>query len=637
MLLLLSSALAETRELGKLVLDGVPEIPAAVTESLRPYAEIRSAGLFDFDPRGNGILISTRFGETSQVHRVAAPGGDRRQLSFFAEPVAGAAYDPARAGGVYLVMDQGGGEFFQFYWYDLVTGTRALLTDGRSRNTGFALAPKGGRFAYSSTRRNGKDTDLWLQEGLDPASARMITAVEGDWTVTGWSPDESRLVVQHELSVTDSELAIVDLASGKMEAVDPARASGVAWGGGAFSGDGKAIYATTDEGSEFKYLVKVDLATRQKTKIWSADWDVSNFALSPDGRWLAWEVNEGGRSRVWLARADKPEKARALDLPLGVVGGIGFDRRSTRLGLSMSTTDSASDVWVADLAGAVTRWTFSETGGLDPSRFIAPSLVEYPSFDGRKIPAWLTRPPGSGKVPVLIAIHGGPEAQATASFSPNVQYWVNELGLAVLQPNVRGSTGYGKTYTQLDNGMLRMDSVKDIGALLDWIARQPDLDAGRVAVLGGSYGGFMTLASLVEYGDRLRCGVDNVGISNFVSFLERTEAYRRDLRRVEYGDERIPEMRAFQEKIAPANQAQRINRPLLVGQGKNDPRVPQSEAEQIVARVREAGGSAWYVLAQDEGHGFKKKSNRQAWSEITSVFLDRCLIPAQPETMTPSR
>ena len=301
------------------------------------------------------------------------------------------------------------------------------------------------------------------------------------------------------------------------------------------------------------------------------------------------------------------------------------------LGFTASGPTRTGDAWTLDLAsGNTTQWTFSEIGGLDSSMFVAPELIEYESFDGRKIPAFYYRPRGEGPFPVAIDIHGGPEAQAQPWFSSTRQYLLNEAGVAVLVPNVRGSSGYGRSYLALDNGYLREDSVKDIGALLDWLAQQTELDKDRVLVQGGSYGGYMVLAALVHYGDRLQAGIDVVGISNFVTFLENTKEYRQDVRRAEYGDERDPEMRAFLESISPLNHVDRIQSALLIGQGANDPRVPQSEADQMVAAVRKAGHDAWYFLAPDEGHGFAKKRNRDLWKRVSVLFVEQALGLREP-------
>jgi dipeptidyl aminopeptidase/acylaminoacyl peptidase len=281
-------------------------------------------------------------------------------------------------------------------------------------------------------------------------------------------------------------------------------------------------------------------------------------------------------------------------------------------------------------ARKIERWTESETGGLNPTGFIEPELVRVKSFDGLAVSGFLYRPDPKkfpGRRPVIINIHGGPEGQSRPIFQGRNNYYLNELGVAVLYPNVRGSTGYGKTFLTLDNGFKREDSVRDIGAFLDWVAQDAGLDAERVAVMGGSYGGYMTLASLVHFSDRLRCGIDVVGISSFVTFLKNTQDYRRDLRRVEYGDERDPAMAAHLEQISPLNNVARIRKPLFVVQGQNDPRVPVTEAEQMVKAIRAQGGTGWYLLAKDEGHGFAKKKNADFQFLSMIAFLQEFLLP----------
>jgi len=355
-------------------------------------------------------------------------------------------------------------------------------------------------------------------------------------------------------------------------------------------------------------------------------WDVEGFAQSDDGKHIAFVTNEDGISKLRVLDSTTFKERKLPALPIGVVGSFQFSPDGQQLALSINTATSPSDVYVINLkSAALTRWSQSEVGGLDSSTFIAPTLIRFKSFDGKEIPAFLYKPEGAGPFPVVINIHGGPEAQAFPTFSPNIQYMLREMKVAVLVPNVRGSSGYGKSYLQLDNGFLRKDSVKDIGALLDWIATQPTLDKDRVGVSGGSYGGYMVLASMVDYNNRIRAGIDVVGISHFTTFLTNTESYRRDLRRAEYGDERIPEMRAFHEKIAPLNNAKSITSPLFVAQGFNDPRVPYTEAEQIVKAVRGNGGDVWYLMYKDEGHGFAKKANNDYFGAASMLFWQKYL------------
>jgi len=329
---------------------------------------------------------------------------------------------------------------------------------------------------------------------------------------------------------------------------------------------------------------------------------------------------------------DVARRAESLPpLPDGRIGRIGFDRTGKKLALSLESPQSPRDVFVLEVErNAVVRYTRSESGPVDPLQFVPAELVHFPTFDRvdgkyRQIPAFVFRPRTPGPHPVLIDIHGGPESQAVPTFSPFTQFLVRELGFVVITPNVRGSSGYGKTFLNLDNGEDREDAVKDIGALLVWIGLQKDLDAKGVFVSGGSYGGYMSLASMVNFSDRLRGGIDVVGISSFVTFLESTSAYRRDLRRPEYGDERLPRMRAYLQRISPLTNAARISRPLLVVQGLNDPRVPASESQQMVAKIRGRGGEVWYLAAKDEGHGFRKKPNRDFYQKTIVAFLEKQL------------
>jgi dipeptidyl aminopeptidase/acylaminoacyl peptidase len=316
-------------------------------------------------------------------------------------------------------------------------------------------------------------------------------------------------------------------------------------------------------------------------------------------------------------------------LPQGVVFGIEWHKNSRDLGFNLSSARSSSDVYSLDIqTGKVDRWTFSETGGLNTATFSEPELIHWKSWDGRSISGFLYRPPEkfTGKRPVIINIHGGPEGQFRPSFLGRWNFYLNELGVAMIFPNVRGSTGYGKTFLSLDNGFLRPGSYKDVATLLDWIQTQPELDASRVMITGGSYGGFMTLALATNYNDRIACSVDVVGPSNLVTFLEHTSGYRQDLRRAEYGDERDPRMREFLESIAPFNHAKNITKPLFVVAGKNDPRVPASESEQMVEIVRQNGTPVWWLLAKDEGHGFRKKKNADYQFYATVMFVKQFLL-----------
>lgn len=618
----------ETRQQGQLVMQNVPLTPETVRERLIQYNNTRAASFQDFTPDG-GILISTRFGDTAQIHSVAIPMGARTQLTHYAEPVSGAVVRPGRAGNFVFGKDKGGDEFVQAFLFDRTTGTARQFTEAGTQNASVSFSDDGSFAAWAVTRSGNDRRDIVIANLDDPASRRTIYSASGGWSVNDISADGKKLLVSETISVALSRRYVLDIATGTTTPITPNL--NVSYDGGAFSKDGKAIYALTDEASEFGYLVRIDLASGARTRVSPIrNWDVEGFDISPDGTKAAYTVNEDGLSKLYIQPLSARGRAQLVALPVGTVGGVDWDDTSTRIGFSLSTAKAPGDTYTFTLAGAkLTRWTQSEIGGLNPASFVEPTLIRYPTFDQvggqvRTIPAFVYKPSNASatnKRPVIINIHGGPEGQSRPGFSSTPQYWVNELGAAVIYPNVRGSTGYGKGYVELDNGFKREDSVKDIGALLDWIAAQPDLDANRVVVYGGSYGGYMVLASMTNYNDRLAGGVDIVGISNFSTFLKNTQGYRRDLRRVEYGDERDPAMAAFHERSAPLNNSAKITKPLFVIQGANDPRVPISEADQIVARVRGNGGDVWYMVAKDEGHGFAKKSNRDAQREAETLFF----------------
>lgn len=615
-----------------LVAEGIPKIPASLAESAGRYTESRSAAFASWHPTRREMLIGTRFADTRQLHLVKFPGGARTQLTFFPDRVGGAAYQPANGESFVFSKDVGGGEFFQLYRYDISTGDITLLTDGKSRNTGAQWSHQGDRIAFGSTRRNGTDVDLWVVNATDPASDRMVAQMEGGgWSVADWSPDGKQLLVTNEVSAAETYVWLVDIASGKKELLTPKTGSEtVAYGSAQFAKDGKGVYLTSDQDSEFQRLVYLDLSSRTNKVLTPAlQWDVDEIDLSKDGRWLAFDANEDGISTLHVMDTTSGKEVPVPKLPVGVFGGLRWRDNSRELALSLSTASQPFDVYSVDMAsGKVERWTFSETGGLNTSGFSQPRLIHWKSWDQRSISGFLYKPPAkfAGKRPVIVDIHGGPEGQFRPDYGQGDNYFINELGIAMIFPNVRGSTGYGKSFQKLDNGLLREGSYKDINALLDWIQTQPELDAEKVMITGGSYGGFMTLAVATNYNDRICCSVDVVGPSNLVTFLEHTSGYRKDLRRVEYGDERDPKMHDFLEEIAPANKAKNITKPLFVIAGQNDPRVPASESAQMVEVVRKNGTPVWWLLGKDEGHGFGKKKNRDFQFYATIMFVKEYLL-----------
>jgi dipeptidyl aminopeptidase/acylaminoacyl peptidase len=620
-------------EMGNLVMENIPAIPQALKDRLTAYQNTRGASFVDWDEQGGGMLIATRFGEASQIHRVEKPAGMRYQLTFFPEPVGNASMsnEPGKRGFI-ISKDIGGNEYRQTYWFNLNDGSIRLLTDGKSQNSLGLWNRKANRYVYTSTRRNGKDYDLYLGN-TDNADHQLLLQVEGSWGPVSWSFDDAKLVVSRYLSANESYMHLLDVATGKLTPINPSTKK-IAYSGAAFAKDGKGIYLVSDEDTEFQTLRYLDLATGKQTPITAAiPWDVDEIEMTEDGSTLAFIVNNNGASQLYLLNTATNQYKPVTALGVGQAGGLKFDRAGKRLAFSFNNARTSGDAFVYYLAdGTLERWTYSEMGGLNPARFVEPQLFSYPTFDKvdgkpRTIPAYIYKPAGAkGPVPVIINIHGGPEAQYQPGFNYQFQYLANEMGIAVIAPNVRGSSGYGKSYLLLDNGYKREESVQDIGTLLDWIATQPDLDAKRVAVWGGSYGGYMTLASMTHFSDRLKCGIDVVGISNFVTFLESTSEYRRDLRRPEYGDERDPQMRAFQLKISPLNNVQKITKPMFIVQGFNDPRVPYTEAEQMLASLKKNNIPAWFLMAKDEGHGFAKKSNVNFYQYCLFLFLEQHLL-----------
>jgi dipeptidyl aminopeptidase/acylaminoacyl peptidase len=614
-----------------LVVEGVPPISEALAEAVRPYTDVRNAFFTSWHPQRHEMLIRTRFGNSLQVHEVKGPGAARTQLTFYAEPVFGGEFDPVRGDSFVFVKDRGGDEFYQIYRYETADGRVTLLTDGKSRNTGHQWSNDGRRVAYGSTRRTGNDVDVWVVDVTDPKTDRRVADLSGGgWGVSDWSPDDRRLLLTEEISVNESYLWLVDLATGQKTPLTPKGKEKVAFSEARFARDGNALYVACDAGSEFQRLARMDLATKKLEFLTPDTADVDGFDLSKDGRRIAYVANEKGAGVLHVLDTGSRNDQKVPGVPPGEVSGVRWHPDGSLLGFTLSSARTSGDAYSWEAAtGKIERWTFSETGGLNAAAFPEPELISWKSFDGREITGFLYRPDPAkfpGKRPVVVDIHGGPEGQSRPGFQGRNNYVIQELGVAKIFPNVRGSTGYGKTFSLLDNGFLREGTYKDIGALFDWIATRPDLDASRVMVEGGSYGGHMVLAVAYLYSDRIRCAVDVVGISNLVSFLEHTSGYRRDLRRVEYGDERDPKMRAFLERIAPMNNAEKIRKPLFVVQGYNDPRVPRSESEQMVATIRKSGTPVWYLMAKDEGHGFAKKSNRDFQFDATVRFMQEFLL-----------
>lgn len=614
----------QTRQVGSATLQNVPEIPDDVRAAVQRYQNSRSAEFQDWLSDGS-MLITTRFGTTAQLHHVAAPAATRRQLTYYASPVAGAKALPGAGNRFILTRDTDGDEWFQLAVKGL-TGPEALLTEPGTRNGSLVLSKDGSLAVWARATKGAAGYTILAADPARPDSRRPVYVADGAVAPADLSADKSRLVFQRSISNRESQIFVLDMASGKATRVAP-DAPTARYEDPRFLAGGRSLIAISDRDSDVRRLVEIDIATgAERVLTPGLEWDVEGYDLSDDGRILAYSVNEDGCSRVVVQDRVTRRALPQPTLPKGVLSALKFGPDNHSLAIGLSSATSAGDVWVYDTVagGDPVRWTYSELGDLDPAKLAEPELIRFKSFDGLSVPAFVYRPAGvaaGARTPVIIDIHGGPEAQTRPIWNYGAQYFADVLGATVILPNVRGSDGYGKRYLNLDNAEKREDSVKDIGALLDWVKAQPNLDASKVAVYGQSYGGYMSLAVMTHYSDRLVGGVERYGISDFRTFLERTEAYRRNNRRAEYGDERDPEMAHVFARIAPMANLSKISKPMLVMQGATDPRVPQFESDQVVAKLRAQGVDTWYVLFSDEGHGFQKKDNNDLRREVETVFL----------------
>jgi dipeptidyl aminopeptidase/acylaminoacyl peptidase len=605
---------------GGLTFDGMPALDVHLADRLHPFLEARAAELVDVAADG-ALLVTTRFADTRQLHRVDRAGGDRVQLTFAREPIAQGRWVPGVPGAFLMLADGGGDERLQIWRVD--GGAKVRLTDGESRNVAPLWSPDGATLVWASTARDGVDFDLWRSDGATAASATLLHEATGTWTPVDFSADGGALLCVETRSTTRAILHRLELATGTMTRVsdeDDVATTDARWG------PGGRIYAISDRavpGAARRprlWEIAADGGWRVLTA--ELDADVERVEVAPGGATVAFTTNVAGASELHVLDVEQRRHERVAAVPDGaVIGAMRFVPGRDQLALSWSSATEPGDVAVYDLVTKqLVRWTRSELGGLDPAALVTPTAAVAAGFDGTPIALSVYAPAAGGAAPVVLALHGGPESQWRPRFQPDVQYLVS-LGYAVVEPDVRGSTGHGRDFTMLDDTTRRGDAVRDVGAVLDWIATRPELDATRVAVLGASYGGFLALASLVAHGGRLRAGVDVVGISSLATFLAGTSPYRRALRRAEYGDERDPAVRAVLDELSPLTHAAEIHAPLFVVQGGVDPRVPSTEAAQIVDAVRAGGRDVWYLTAADEGHGFQRREDREAQLVATAQFL----------------
>jgi dipeptidyl aminopeptidase/acylaminoacyl peptidase len=629
--------------------EGVPPVPARLLAPIERYSSVVGHQFVDWHPVRREMLVAHRppGASTTQLFLLSAPMAPLQRLTDGADPVSNAQWEPRAGRYIVFTRGSGGNEAYQLYRLDPATkavtqitpdGQRHALNDWvRSRSLALVSSVPLDRTAAGGTRAQITTTlSLIDPEGdpANPASRRIVAELPGSgWFGATVSPDERQAAIVRYTSATQSEIWLVELASGERRRLLPAegqtlRAAHFVSG---WAPDGRALHVVSDRASEFRELMRLDLASGTLARLTGhIPWDLSDGDASRDGSRLAVVANVDGRDELRLLDSASGRELPPPALPGGSVTRVRFHPASHELALVVNSAQGPATIHTLDAQGRVVAWTRpAGADGIDLAELPEQRIVRWTSFDGRTISGVLSLPPArfSGPRPVLMLMHGGPEGQSKLGWNGRLNYLLQQRGIALLEPNVRGSTGYGKTFLDLDNGRLREDSVRDMGSALDWIATQPGLDAKRVVVMGGSYGGYMALAASVRLADRIAGAVSVVGISNFVSFLENTESYRRDLRRAEYGDERDPAMREFLQSISPLNLADRITKPLLVVQGKNDPRVPWTESEQIVRSLQARGTPVWYLLADNEGHGFVRRENADFYFATVVSFLQRTLRP----------
>ena len=617
---------------GTLVFDGIPPADATLVARVRRYEEWRQATFLDWLPDGS-MLIATRFGADSQVHRVAAALGMREQLTFGDGSVIEARAPHAGSGFVFVRQTDGYPELFAYSG----AGAARQLTQGNYLHGGPVWSHDGKRVAFYGTDRTGVNDDIYIVD--IPAGTRPRLAIAGTgsgWRPLDWSQDDSKLLLLNTVSAQKSALYVAEVATGALTPVAVPESHITA---ASFAPDGVGFYLICNAQSDFEQLLYFNPITHVIRRV-SADvpWDVEAFAVGSGGHYVAYVVNDDGRSRLTVLDTLRNLEFKPPGLEDGRIASMGFDGTGQKLAFSFESARSPRDVYVYDVAqGVVRRWTHSEVGPLDSANLAAAQLIHYPTWDRlglerRSLSAYVYLPRGPSPCPVLIALPGGPElhSQFRPGWNSFIQFVVNDLGYAVIAPNVRGSSGYGKAFRALDGGRLRDDAVRDVGALLVWIGLQPGLDSHRVAVMGHAYGGFLALASLATYSDHLRGAIDVAGIANLVDFVGNSPADERAQRIAEFGNVQDSDMRAFLDRISPLDNVALIHRPVLIVQGLDAPGSRAADSQQLVWRLRSQGNQAWYLSASDAANDFTTPADRRAYLETAAQFLE--MLASRPET-----
>ncbi|MBS1808816.1 MAG: S9 family peptidase [Acidobacteria bacterium] len=606
---------------------GIPRIPASLAQQVKRYSGAYGLPLAGWD-REKHVPLLKGMSSVAWVSRVNAPGAAPQTWLYLRESNIYDFYWQPQ--GKYLVYnrDVNGNEAFQMYNYDIEKRTSILLTDGKARSTEPVWSRAGTQIVYSSSPPSNNGVNLNLVSPLDPKSNRLLVTSTGNYLkAADWSPDDASVVYCEFIANTHSRLWLIEMATGKTRLLTP-QDEVAYYSEPQFSADGKGIYVITDRDADMRRLVYLDLATKQcRYLMEDARWNVEEFRLSPNGKALAVVMNEAGLSRLSILDLENKRTKTITGIPNGIVSDLHWHSNSVDLAFNFKSSSAPNDVYSVDCnGGMVTQWARSTEAAA--GNIAAPEAIQWKSFDGKLITGFLARPPASfrGKRPVIIDLHGGPTEQYRPTYGYEENFLINELGVVKIYPNVRGSSGFGKAFQALDDGLKREDAIKDVGALLDWIKAQPDLDADRVLVQGASYGGYLALSVAAQYSPRLRGVISDSGMTNLATFLARTEGWRRDIQRAEFGDERDAKMKAWLERIAPLHNAQQIKCPVFVVQGQNDPRVPVNEAESLVQALRQKKTPVWYLLGKNEGHGFADAANRDFQLYTSILFVQEYLL-----------
>ena len=615
-----------------LKISGVPDLPPDLLSSIDKYFAPRSNYFMDWDPTAHRMLVASTDDSRQQLHVLLAPQGESRLPSLFPGSIGSGAFMPKLGDLIIFSADHDGNEYDQLYSLDTRNAQTRLLTEGQSSNNGIILGHSGLQIAFFSTMIDDQYADIFVMDPRVAHSDRLVLPIDKPgWDLQDWAHDDCHILVSHGISLYTGYLWQIDAASGETRLLTQQRDNQRLYIEARYTPKDDAVWTLelNDQGNRFISWLPLR-ADALEPKIPETDDDVLIFELSPDASRLAYLTKSGDESVLHIFNTVTGAEEPVTGIPSGLIGHVRWNADGTELGFCLGGIESPVQACSYTLAThQMTTWTSS--GEAEPAiKAPRPEPISLHSFDDLPVTGYIFRPDPAkwpGRRPVLIDIHGGPAMRYVPSYSPLVNYYVNELGVALVFPNVRGSSGSGFEFEQLDNGYKREDSVKDIGAFLDWIDADARLDATRVGVKGGSYGGYMTLAALYHYSNRLRCGSDMVGITDFVTFLKNTEEHRRANRRYEYGDERYPAMNHFLQSISPLNHVAEIGDPVMISAGKNDPRVPESESDQMVAALRAQNNIVWYVLGENEGHGFHEGSDERYQAAAEALFFQTYLLP----------